>query len=90
MLQENFSTYKSKEDIFRLLGKCFVKKGMLKAAFKQYLQADRSADTLDLLYELGQIFEDQSDSESAKGCWEEIYAVDVRYKNISEKINKHY
>jgi thioredoxin-like negative regulator of GroEL len=86
MRMDDFDTYRSRSDIIRLLGRCFVRKGMLQAALKMYLQADRSMDTLDSLYELGEEFERVGDTKGSRACWEEIYATDVRFRNIASRI----
>jgi tetratricopeptide (TPR) repeat protein len=43
---EGFESYRSKEEIYVLLARCFVRLGMLEAAMKQYLLAGRSEDYL--------------------------------------------
>ncbi|HHV61968.1 MAG TPA: tetratricopeptide repeat protein [Firmicutes bacterium] len=84
---EDFESYKSKDDILRLLGRCFAKKGMLETALKLYLQANRSEETLDLLYDLGKEFERAGDNRNARTCWEEIFATDVRFRDVALKIS---
>jgi tetratricopeptide (TPR) repeat protein len=82
-----FETYLSKPTINKLLGKCFMKTNMLKLALSQFLLSDREIETLDLLYELGEMFEQEQDLDNAKRCWEEIFAIDITYKDISQKIH---
>lgn len=83
---DGFDAYRSKDDIYRLLGRCLIRKGMLEAALKQYLKIERSPENLEGLYRLGELFESRGDGMSARACWEEIYATDVRFRDISAKI----
>jgi thioredoxin-like negative regulator of GroEL len=87
MRTDGFESYRSKDDISRLLSKCFIKKNMLRAAMKQLLTIARSSETLEDLYELGGLFEAAVDPQNARICWEEIYATDVAFKGISGKLN---
>jgi hypothetical protein len=59
---------------------------MFEAALKQYLLAGRSQENTDELYKLGELFEARGDFKSARACWEEIYATDVRFRDVSAKI----
>jgi len=87
MRTDGYDSYISKNSAYRVLGRCFVKKGMLDTALKQYLLSDRSADTLDQIYDLGAAFEAKGESEKARACWEEIYATDVRYRDVASKLS---
>jgi hypothetical protein len=83
---EGFESYRSKEDIYILLARCFVQQGMLEAAMKQYLLVGRSGKYLDDFYDLGTKFESGGDQRNARACWEEVYATDVRYRDVATKI----
>jgi tetratricopeptide (TPR) repeat protein len=83
---DGFQAYRSKDDIYRLLGRCFIRKGMFEAALKQYLLAERSQENTEELYKLGELFESRGDFKNARACWEEIYATDVRFRDVSTKI----
>jgi hypothetical protein len=83
---EGFESYRSKEEIYVLLARCFVRLGMLEAAMKQFLLAGRSEKHLDDLYELGLRFEEARDGRNARACWEEVYATDIRFKDVATRI----
>lgn len=80
---KNFESYRSKEEIYILLARCFVRIGMLEAAMKQYILAGRSEGHLNDLYDLGLKFKENGDHRNARACWEEIYATDIRYKDVA-------
>ncbi|MFY9854665.1 MAG: hypothetical protein WAK26_12390, partial [Terracidiphilus sp.] len=81
-----FESYRSKEEIYVLLARCFVRLGMLEAAMKQYLLAGRSEKHLDDLYELGLRFEEAGDGRNARACWEEVYATDIRFRDVATRV----
>lgn len=83
---EGFELYRSKEEIYVLLARCFVRMGMLEAAMKQYLLAGRSEKHLEDLYDLGLKFEAAEDARNARACWEEVYATDIRFKDVAARI----
>ena len=83
---EGFELYRSKEEIYVLLARCFVRMGRLEAAMKQYLLAGRSDKHLDDLYDLGLKFEAAGDQRNAHACWEEVYATDIRFKDVAARI----
>ena len=74
-----------------LLGHCFVKKGLPKAAvswFKKGLEAPgHSEDEYQALrYELGTAFEQMGDIRQAIDVFTEVYSVDVSYRGVGEKL----
>jgi tetratricopeptide (TPR) repeat protein len=83
---EGFDSYRSKEEIYVLQARCFVRMGMLEAAMKQYLLAGRSEKNLDDLYDLALKFEAAGDARNARACWEDVYATDIRFKDVATRI----
>lgn len=69
-----------------LLARCFVRLGMLESAMKQYFLAGRSDRYLEDLYDLGLKFEAAGDRRNARACWEEVYATDIRFKDVRARI----
>lgn len=88
MNMANFESYIDKAVIYRQLSNCFIKKDMLDLALKQLMLADRSKASLDQLYRLGELFVNKGDLKKALVCFEEIYATDVRFKDVSAKIQE--
>lgn len=83
----NYADYVPTAIVCRLLGRCFVKKDMLEIAMKFFFQSDRSKETLEQLYALGQLFNKKGDWNSAKKCWQEVYASDINYKDVATRIS---
>jgi len=74
-----------------MLGHCFVKKGMPRAAvlwFKKGLDAPgRTPEEYKALqYELGSAFEEMGDVQRAVAAFTEVYGVDVGYRDIADKL----
>lgn len=86
MKTESFHSYRSKGDVHRIMGMCMMRQGMLNQALKQFQMADKSMQTLDRLYELAGMFELRGSLPAARVCYDEIYAEDITYKDVAEKI----
>ncbi|RKX33082.1 MAG: hypothetical protein DRP22_01145 [Verrucomicrobia bacterium] len=77
------------------LALCFKAKKQYDIAMEQLEKAAAeipSMDALkkDILYEMGTIAEAMGDREKAARCFKEIYAVDISYKDVAEKVEKIY
>ncbi|MEZ6003635.1 MAG: tetratricopeptide repeat protein [Planctomycetota bacterium] len=71
----------------------FYRKGLLdlaKDSFQTCLPSDGRTDgrTLEILYHLGLIAEAQGDSEAARNLYMRIYAVDIAYRDVAQKIEQ--
>jgi tetratricopeptide (TPR) repeat protein len=78
-----------------LLGRCYVGKGMLDLAVKQF--SDASSEILamdnvkkDLLYQLGSVHEKMGNQEKALDCFKQIYEVDYGYEDVAQRVEKSY
>ena len=74
-----------------LIGHCFMEKAMPKLAIKWYLQGlDAPGHTEDeyqaLRYELGLAYEQSGETDKALELFSDIYAVNVTYRNIGDKV----
>jgi tetratricopeptide (TPR) repeat protein len=74
-----------------MLGHCFVRKGMPRAAviwFKKGLEAPgRNAEEYKALqYELASAFEEMGDLTRAVAAFTEVYGVDVSYRDVADKL----
>lgn len=73
------------------LALCFSEKGQLDIAFEQ-LQTAAGELTLmdetkkDIVYEMGLLAQQMGKGEEAKGYFKEIYAVDIKYKDVQARI----
>jgi tetratricopeptide (TPR) repeat protein len=86
MKTDSWDSYRAHGDVHRIMGICMMRQGTLRQALKQFQMADRSMQTLDRLYELAGMFELQGDLPSARACYDDIYAEDITYKDVAEKI----
>lgn len=77
------------------LAKCFTEKGQFDIAFEQ-LQKAVSELTLmddtkkDVVYEMGSLAEKMGRKDEALAFYKEIYAVDIKYRDVTEKIEAAY
>jgi len=82
-------------DALYLMGRCFKAKGQYDIAAAQLQKAEEELPTMDsqkmaILYELGETLEAQGDMEQALSHFKQIYAVDIGYKDVAEKIEAGY
>jgi tetratricopeptide (TPR) repeat protein len=78
-----------------LLGKCYVQKGMLDLAVKQFTDAVNEilvmdATKKDILYQLGQIYDKMGNKEKALDCFKQIYEVDYGYEDVAKRVESSY
>lgn len=75
---------------FNALGNMFLKQGFFELAVKQFkniLELDVSdEELLDTRYNLATAYEGQGFFEDALNLYQECYAIDIRYKDVAEKI----
>lgn len=78
-----------------LLGLCFVEKGMPNLAIMWYRRAMEtpnlsSEESHAMLYEMGNSYAVAGDQTKAVECFEQIYAVNVGYRDVSMRLEKLY
>lgn len=74
-----------------LLGTCFQRKGISDLARKEFERALAAQNGMDerakeILYNLGTIAESTGDAEEARNYFIRIYEVDIRYRDVAEKM----
>jgi len=77
------------------LALCFKAKKQYDIAMEQLEKAAAEIPTMDglkkdILYEMGEIAEAMGDREKAARCFKEIYAVDIAYRDVADKIDRVY
>jgi len=77
-----------------LIGLCFIKQRQPRLAIKQLekgldLVGDEDRDAIGLHYNLGVAYEMIDDREKAKHCFEEVYLLDVAFRDIVQKIKNY-
>jgi hypothetical protein len=69
------------------MAKCLIESGVYDRAVRQLEGMIRNTQVLDLLYEIGLKYVEVGKEEKANECWQEIYAVAVRYKDVATRIH---
>jgi len=77
------------------LAMCFKQKKQYDIAMEQLQKAASELHIMDdtkkdIFYEMGSIYELMGDAENAAKHFKEIYSVDIKYKDVAEKIEKVY
>lgn len=77
-----------------MIGLCFLKQNQPRLAIKQLekglgLVGDVDKESLGLQYNLGLAHEMLGDSEKAKICFEDVYVIDVTFRDVGEKVKKY-
>jgi tetratricopeptide (TPR) repeat protein len=77
-----------------MIGRCFLEQNKPDLAIKQLTRGlalvdDDDKDSLGIRYSLGVAYEMCGDIEKARGYFEDVYVVDVTFRDVAEKIEKH-
>ena len=77
------------------LGRCFAAKKQFDMAIEQFNRAlgdmpTMNADKMFTLYHLGNTYDSMGKKKEALDCYKQIYAVDIKYMDVAERINKYY
>ena len=77
------------------LGRCFAAKNQFDMAIEQFNRAledmpTMNADKMFTLYHLGCTYDMMGRKKEALDCFKQIYAVDIKYMDVAERINKFY
>jgi hypothetical protein len=81
-------TYRSQDDVRILMAKCLMESEVYDGAVSQMQGMIRTKAVLDLLYDLGLKYSAAGKIEKARECWADIYAVDVRFRDVSSRIQE--
>jgi tetratricopeptide (TPR) repeat protein len=91
--------FAAKSDSYRvksleMIGLCFLNQGKPQLAIKQLrkgleLVGRSDRETLGILYNLGLAYEQIGETDKARNCFEEVYVVDVTFRDVAEKIQQH-
>ena len=76
-----------------MIGLCFLKQNQPRLAIKQLekglsLVGDVDKEALGLRYNLGLAYEALGDSENAKMAFEDVYVIDVTFRDVADKVKK--
>ena len=78
-----------------LLGRCYVGKGMLDLAAKQFADAASEITIMDstkkdILYQLGLLHDQMGHKDQALACFKQIYEVDYSYEDVAKRVESSY
>lgn len=79
--------YRSHDDVRLLMARCLIESGVYDAAVRQLQDMTKKREVLELLYEIGLKYAEAGKAEKANDCWQEIYAVDVRFKDVLARVS---
>ena len=77
------------------LGLCFKEKGLLDMGFEQLKKAASEITLMDeikkdVVYEMGILADQMGRKDEAVGYFKEIYAVDIKYRDVAQRIEASY
>ena len=77
------------------LGQCFAKRKMYPMAMTQFQEAIKEkpifdAEKKELVYNLGLVLESMEKEKEAIEQFEQIYAIDIGYKDVAARVDKFY
>ncbi len=78
--------YRLEKESTRMLGKCFLAKGMLDLTLQEFKKLTVDNELKDLLYDLASRYEAKNDLVGAKTVYRQLFAADIDYKNVREKL----
>ena len=79
----------------KALGQCYVGKGMLDLAAKQFSDAASELTAMDglkkdITYRLGCLYDQMGQKQKALDCFKEIYEVDYGYLDVAQRVEQSY
>ncbi|MCX7015264.1 MAG: tetratricopeptide repeat protein, partial [Candidatus Sumerlaeota bacterium] len=83
--QSTAQDFRFEADSARHLGQCFVARGMLDLALQEFKKLFVDDEVKELLYDLGQRYEQKSDLAGAKTVYRQLFAADIAYRDVKEK-----
>lgn len=77
------------------LGRCFAAKRQFDMSIEQFTHAlsdmpTMTPEKMDTLYYLGCTYESMGKGKEAVDCFKQIYSVDIKFKDVEQKINSFY
>lgn len=83
--QKSSQDFRWEGDSLKMLGRCFVAKGMLDLALQEFRKLIVDDELKDLLYDLAQRYERKQDLVGAKTVYKHLFAADIDYKDVRQK-----
>ncbi len=83
--QRTAQDYRWESESTKMLGRCFVDKGMLDLALQEYRKLAVDDETKELLYDLAQRYETKRDLVGAKTVFRQLFAADIGYRDVKTR-----
>ena len=83
--QKTAQDFRWENDSIKNLGLAFVQKGMLDLALQEFKKLPVDEEMKEILYDLGQRYENKNDLVGAKQVYRIIFAADINYRNVRKK-----
>lgn len=85
--QKTSQDFRYENQSIKMLGQCFVGKGMLEFALQEFKKLVIDEDMKEILYDLAQRYEEKPDLVGAKQVYRELYRADINYRNVKQKFD---
>ncbi|MEQ8818993.1 MAG: protein kinase [Sumerlaeia bacterium] len=83
--QKTAQDYRWEAESTKMLGKCFMAKGMLDLALQEFKKLVVDEETKEILYDLAQRYETKKDLVGAKTVYRQLFAADIDYKDVRQR-----
>lgn len=85
LLQKTVQDFRYENESIKLLGQCFMAKGMLEFAFQEFRKLLIDDEVKELLYTLAQRYEAKGDYVGAKQVYRVLFAADMNYRDVKHR-----
>ncbi|MCX7624725.1 MAG: tetratricopeptide repeat protein [Candidatus Sumerlaeaceae bacterium] len=85
LLQKTVQDFRYENESIKLLGQCFMAKGMLEFAFQEFRKLLIDDEVKELLYSLAQRYEAKGDYVGAKQVYRVLFAADMNYRDVKQR-----
>ena len=83
--QRTVQDFRYENESIKMLGLCFVGKGMLEFALQEFKKLVIDDEMKEILYDLAQRYETKNDLVGAKQVYRLLFAADITYRNVKAK-----
>lgn len=83
--QKTAQDFRYENESIKMLGLCFVGKGMLEFALQEFRKLVIDEEMKGILYDLAQRYEAKNDLVGAKQVYRQLFAADIDYRNVKTK-----
>jgi tetratricopeptide (TPR) repeat protein len=85
LFQKTAQDFRYENESIKMLGQCFMAKGMLEFAFQEFRKLLVDDEVKELLYTLAQRYEAKGDFVGAKQVYRVLFAADMNYRDVKHK-----